>query len=103
MGMSEAARAANPYAEHEKNLDEGRKVRDELLGALAKLDEVPEDQRGDDWWHDRDEVGTALRQVEQAVRSGELARAQAEGFATAMAPATISAEAQEATPAKPEE
>ena len=104
MGMSEAARAANPYAEHEEHTAALQEDHDALLDDLAELDKTPLEARDLAWWAERDELATKLRQQAQVLRSAELARTQAEGFAQAMTPATITEdETPQEAPAEPEE
>ena len=97
--MSDKARAANPYAEHEAHVEQLQADHDALLEHLNDLDTTPEGERNAAWWEARDEIGTALRQQSQALSSAQLARTQAEGFAAAMTPATITESAPESTEA----
>lgn len=90
--MGRGKTTEDPWAEHERRLTGLRRTHDELSAALAKLGEVPEDERAEGWEAYCDEVGTALRETANAIRSAELGRAQVEGFADAHTPATISAE-----------
>lgn len=88
----------DPYAEHEARLEQLRADRDEEQARLQLLSEVPQKQRDSDWMDECDDAATALRQLDDAIKSAELGRTQAENFADAMAPATITAEQEPDTP-----